>query len=318
MWPGGRTGMADTGRTADHSADAGDAPGEVAEAGAAQTPKPTAASGPAAACTDGPVPPGSGWPDDPAVPATPVARSPAEVSELARGATTLTELAARESVCRACPRLVRWREQIAVTKRRSFQSDCYWGRPVPSWGDERPRLLIVGLAPAAHGGNRTGRIFTGDRSGDWLFASLYRCGFAAKPQSVAAGDGQRLLGARMTAAVRCAPPANRPSPQERDTCSPWLAAELAQTADCVRVIVALGGFAWQASWPVLRAAGFALPRPRPPFRHAGEVGLTVGAAGRPVLLIGCYHPSQQNTFTGRVTHEMLDAVFLRARQVAFP
>ena len=162
---------------------------------------------------------------------------------------------------------------------------AYWGRPVPGWGDERPRVLIVGLAPAAHGGNRTGRIFTGDRSGDWLFGSLHRCGLAAQPQSVAAGDGQRLLGARMAAAVRCAPPANRPSPQERDTCAPWLAAELGQVADCVRVIVALGGFAWQASWPALRAAGFVLPRPRPPFGHGREVGLA-GRCGGPA---GAFH-----------------------------
>ncbi len=264
------------------------------------------------------VPPGSGWPDDPATRATPVARSAAAVSELARGAATMAELAARQSVCRACPRLVAWREQTAAVKRRSFQGERYWGRPVPGWGDERPRVLIVGLAPAAHGGNRTGRIFTGDRSGDWLFGSLYRCGLAARAQSVAAGDGQRLLGVRMAAAVRCAPPANRPSPQERDTCAPWLAAELGQVADCVRVIVALGGFAWQSSWAALRTAGFEVPRPRPPFRHGREVGLVVGASGRPVLFIGCYHPSQQNTFTGRVTHAMLDDVFMRAKQVAFP
>ena len=268
-------------------------------------------------CDGTAVPPGSGWPEDPATRATPVARSAAAVSELAQGAATMAELAARQSVCRACPRLVAWREQIAAVKRRSFQGERYWGRPVPGWGAERPRVLIVGLAPAAHGGNRTGRIFTGDRSGDWLFGSLYRCGLAARAQSVAAGDGQRLLGVRMAAAVRCAPPANRPSPQERDTCAPWLAAELGQVADCVRVIVALGGFAWQSSWAVLHTAGFTVPRPRPPFRHGREVGLVVGTSDRPVLFIGCYHPSQQNTFTGRVTHAMLDDVFRRAKQVAF-
>jgi len=247
-----------------------------------------------------------------------VARGAAEVSKLARGAATMAELAARQSVCRACPRLVAWREQTAAVKRRSFQSERYWGRPVPGWGDERPGVLIVGLAPAAHGGNRTGRVFTGDRSGDWLFGSLYRCGLAVQAGSVAAGDGQRLLGARMAAAVRCAPPANRPSPRERDTCAPWLAAELGQVADCVRVVIALGGFAWQASWPALDAAGFALPRPRPPFGHGREVGLASGETARQVLFIGCYHPSQQNTFTGRVTHDMLDSVFLRAKQVAYP
>ena len=263
------------------------------------------------------VPPGTGWPEDPATQATPVARSAAEVSKLARDAATMAELAARQSVCRACPRLVTWREQTAAVKRRSFQSERYWGRPVPGWGDERPGVLIVGLAPAAHGGNRTGRIFTGDRSGDWLFGSLYRCGLAVQAGSMAAGDGQRLLGARMAAAVRCAPPANRPSLRERDTCAPWLAAELGQVADCVRVIVALGGFAWQASWPALRGAGFTLPRPRPPFGHGREVGLA-GKSALQVLFIGCYHPSQQNTFTGRVTHDMLDAVFLRAKQAAYP
>jgi uracil-DNA glycosylase len=261
-------------------------------------------------------PPGGGWPDDPATPATPVARTAADVRELARTAETMHELAARQSVCSACPRLVGWREHIAVIKRRSFQAERYWGRPVPGWGDERPRVMIIGLAPAAHGGNRTGRIFTGDRSGDWLFGSLHRCGLAVQPQSVAAGDGQRLIGARMAAAVRCAPPDNRPLPAERDTCEPWLAAELARAAAHVRVIVALGGFAWQAAWPPMRAAGYVLPRPRPRFRHGGEVPLTVGKPARPVFLIGCYHPSQQNTFTGRVTEDMLDSVFMRASELA--
>jgi uracil-DNA glycosylase len=179
-------------------------------------------------------------------------------------------------------------------------------------------LLIVGLAPAAHGGNRTGRIFTGDRSGDFLFASLYRCGWAEKPTSVAIGDGQRLLGARMVAAVRCAPPDNKPEPVERDTCAPWLTAELRLVAADLRVIVCLGGFAWQAIWPVLGQCGFALPRPRPRFGHGAEVRLTNQQAltnqqgPGEVLLIGCYHPSQQNTFTGRVTPAMLDAIFTRA------
>ncbi len=263
------------------------------------------------------VPPGSGWPEDPATPDTPVARTAAEVGELASGAQTIAELAARQSVCRACPRLVAWREQAAAVKRRSYQAEPYWGRPVPGWGDQRPRVLIIGLAPAAHGGNRTGRIFTGDRSGDWLFSSLHRCGLAARPDSVTAGDGQRLRGTRIAAVVRCAPPANRPSPDERDTCAPWLTAELAQVAGGLRVVVVLGGFAWQASWPALGAAGFVVPRPRPRFGHGREEDLHLGASGRSVLLIGCYHPSQQNTFTGRVTHAMLDAVFMRARHVAF-
>src|SRR4029077_14881675 len=178
-------------------------------------------------------------------------------------------------------------------------------------------VLIAGLAPAAHGGNRTGRVFTGDRSGDVLFASLYRCGLAALPTSTAAGDGQRLIGARMVAAVRCAPPANKPSVTERDTCAPWLEAEFALVARSARVIVCLGGFAWQAAWPMLRAAGFAVPRPRPKFGHGSEVALAAPAGmGSQVLLLGCYHPSPQNPFTGRVTPAMLDDVFARASREA--
>jgi uracil-DNA glycosylase len=257
---------------------------------------------------------GGGWPGDPAGPGTPVARSREEAARLASGAGTLAELTARQSVCRACPRLVAWREQVAKVRRRAFRDERYWGRPIPGWGSDTPRLLIVGLAPAAHGGNRTGRIFTGDRSGDFLFASLYRCGLAEKPTSVAMGDGQRLLGTRMAAVVRCAPPDNKPEPAERDTCAPWLVAELRLVAADLRVIVCLGGFAWQAMWPVLGATGFAVPRPRPSFGHGVEVRLESGPqAPGGVLLIGCYHPSQQNTFTGRVTPAMLDAVFTRAR-----
>ena len=288
-----------------------------------------------------PVEPGTGWPDDPATPRTPVARSASDVRELAATAGTLGELVARQSVCRACPRLVSWREQVATGKRRSFRAERYWGRPIPGWGDAQPGLAIVGLAPAAHGGNRTGRIFTGDRSGDVLFASLYRCGLAARPDSVAAGDGQRLIGARMLAAVRCAPPANKPTPAERDACAPWLEAELAQVLPSLRVIVCLGAFAWQAVWAPLAAIGFARPRPRPAFGHGTEVilerlpdarersvspspgdsadsGDSRGScdSGGSIVLIGCYHPSQQNTFTGRVTPDMLDSVFNRARQHA--
>jgi len=276
------------------------------------------------------VPPGN-WPCDPAGPHTPVAHGAGDVAMLAEGAATLGELSARQSVCRACPRLVAWREQVASSRRRAFRDERYWGRPIPGWGAERPRLLIVGLAPAAHGGNRTGRVFTGDRSGDFLFASLYRCGLAVQPTSVAIGDGQRLVGTRMAAAVRCAPPDNKPEPAERDTCAPWLVAELRLVAADLRVVVCLGGFAWQAMWPVMRSAGFAVPRPRPAFGHGAEVRLTrlhdpkrrarQESPASPqvpdsVLLIGCYHPSQQNTFTGRVTPEMLDAVFVRARTSA--
>ena len=281
-----------------------------------------------------PVPPGTGWPEDPATASTPVAGDPAQVRDLAASAGSLTELAARESVCRACPRLVDWREEVARIRRRSFQSERYWGRPVPGWGDDHPAILILGLAPAAHGGNRTGRIFTGDRSGDVLFASLYRTGLAAQPTSVRAGDGQRLLGARMSAAVRCAPPANKPEPAERDACAPWLAAELLVSTADLRVIVCLGGFAWQALWPHLAAAGWAVPRPRPPFGHGAEVRVSRAPAASPpapppasagaspgsdpvaLVVLGCYHPSQQNTFTGRVTPAMLDDIFARAGQLA--
>ncbi len=270
----------------------------------------------AAADSLSPVPPGTGWPGDPATSATPAAGSPAAVRALAASAGSLAELTARQSVCRACPRLVEWREQVAVAKRRSFAAERYWGRPIPGWGADQPAVLIVGLAPAAHGGNRTGRIFTGDRSGDVLFASLWRCGLAAKPASVAAGDGQRLLGARMVAAVRCAPPANKPSVAERDACAPWLAAELAHVRSSVRVVVCLGHFAWQAIWPQLGKAGFLLPRPRPAFGHGAEARVASSGGSGEVLLIGCYHPSQQNTFTGRVTDDMLDGVFRRARQQA--
>jgi uracil-DNA glycosylase len=287
---------------------------------------------------NGPVPPGTGWPEDPATAATPVADSAAAVRALAATAGTLAELVARQSVCRACPRLVEWREQVAEQKRRSFMAERYWGRPIPGWGAERPRVLIVGLAPAAHGGNRTGRIFTGDRSGDVLYSSLWRTGLAAQATSTAAGDGQRLVGARMVAAVRCAPPQNKPSVAERDACAPWLTAELGLVADDLRAIVCLGHFAWQAIWPQLAVAGFAVPRPRPPFGHGVEVpvrrasgagaepsgdgGVNGGSSGSsaagettsPLLVIGCYHPSQQNTFTGRVTDVMLDEVFGRARR----
>ncbi len=273
------------------------------------------------------VEPGTGWPGDPATPQTPVARSPGDVRVLAATAGTLDEVVARESVCRACPRLVAWREQVAMTKRRSFQAERYWGRPIPGWGAAQPGVAIVGLAPAAHGGNRTGRIFTGDRSGDVLFASLYRCGLATQPESVVAGDGQQLIGTRMLAAVRCAPPDNKPTPAERVTCAPWLEAELTFMLPSLRVVVCLGAFAWQAIWQPLAAIGFRLPRPRPAFGHGAEVvlwrpGQQPGSSPAPkdspasVRLIGCYHPSQQNTFTGRVTPDMLDAVFRRARVLA--
>ena len=297
----------------------------------------------------GPVPPGTGWPGDLATALTPVAADPAEVVELAASAESLDDLVARQSVCRACPRLVAWRERVAVERRRSFADEQYWGRPIPGWGAEHPGVLIAGLAPAAHGGNRTGRIFTGDRSGDFLFASLYRCGLAVQPTSVTAGDGQRLLGARMIPAVRCAPPDNKPENAERDACEPWFGAELRFIIADLRVIVCLGHYAWQAVWRDLGKAGFAVPKPRPAFGHAAEVQVSLApgsrvaigssggggevspASGSPsadssgvdvehgdLLVLGCYHPSQQNTFTGRVTEPMLDAVFTRAAAYALP
>ncbi|CAI7977120.1 Type-5 uracil-DNA glycosylase [Frankia sp. Hr75.2] len=250
--------------------------------------------------------PGSGWPGDPAVPGTPVARSGPEVATLAGTAPDCDELDARISVCRACPRLVEWREEVAAVRRAAFADQPYWGRPVPSFGPADARTLIVGLAPAAHGGNRTGRIFTGDRSGDWLFTALHRAGLAALGTSVSAGDGQRMTGARVVAVVRCAPPANKPTPTERDTCRPWLVRELELLRPALRSIVVLGGFAWSALWPALARAGYPTPARRVPFGH----GVTADAG--PVRVLGCYHPSQQNTFTGRLTEPMLDAVLAAA------
>ena len=256
-----------------------------------------------------PVPPGAGWPEDPATDATPVARTAAQVRRLA-ATDDLDELGARISMCRACPRLVRWREGVAREKRASFADQPYWGRPIAGWGDDAPGILILGLAPAANGGNRTGRVFTGDSSGDWLFASLHRVGLATQPTSTHAGDGQGLVGARMVATVRCAPPANRPTVAERDTCAPWLRAEIDVVSSSVRVVVALGSYGWGAALTAYRDAGYAVPRPLPKFGHAAEADL----GG--VILLGCYHPSQHNTFTGRLTPDMLDDVFLRARALA--
>ena len=211
--------------------------------------------------------------------------------------------------CRACPRLVEWRESVGRSKRAAFRDDTYWARPVPGFGDPRATILLLGLAPAAHGGNRTGRVFTGDRSGDWLFGALHRAGLANRAESVRAGDGLRLRGAYVTAAVRCAPPANAPTPEERDRCLPYLARELT-ILDRLRVAVVLGGFAYQALWRVLGELGVALPRPRPRFGHGVEVPTAR------LTILGCFHPSQQNTFTGRLTEPMLDAVLHRARALA--
>jgi uracil-DNA glycosylase len=266
-----------------------------------------------------PVPPGTGWPDDPATAETPVAGTPAAVRRLAAQAD-LAELDARVSVCRACPRLVRWREDVARDKRASFADQPYWGRPIAGWGapthgvGDEARILVVGLAPAANGGNRTGRVFTGDSSGDWLFASLHRVGLATRETSVHAGDGQALVGTRMVATVRCAPPANKPTVAERDTCAPWINRELSILAPTLHVVVALGAYGWDGALRALAGAGYAVPRPRPRFAHAARVALARDADE--VTLLGCYHPSQHNTFTGRLTPAMLDAVLERARELS--
>lgn len=208
--------------------------------------------------------------------------------------------------CFACPRLVAWREQVAHEKRAAFVHETYWGRPVPGFGDPDARVVVVGLAPAAHGGNRTGRVFTGDRSGDFLFASMHRTGYANQPTSVARDDGLVLTDAHVSAAVRCAPPANKPTSDERDTCRPYLVREL-RLLPRARVLVVLGAFAYDAVWVTLREMGEQLPARRGRFAHRLEQ-----PAGRYTVL-GSFHPSQQNTFTGKLTPEMLDAVFIRAR-----
>ncbi|MGN6598088.1 MAG: uracil-DNA glycosylase [Actinomycetes bacterium] len=240
-------------------------------------------------------------------PATlPAAGDAADVRSQAGECDDLVALDAAISVCRACPRLVAWREAVASERRKAFRDQEYWGRPIPGWGPEDASVVVVGLAPAAHGGNRTGRIFTGDRSGDWIFAALHRAGLAERPISVDVDDGQALIDTRMVAAVRCAPPDNKPTPGERDTCAGWYDRELELLAPTMRTIVVLGGFAWQALWPSLVRLGYPVPRPRPKFGHGAQVALD------DVLVLGCYHPSQQNTFTGRLTETMLDDVFALA------
>jgi len=258
-----------------------------------------------------PVPPGTGWPGDPAGPTTAVAATAEQVAALAAAARDTADVDAHVSVCRACPRLVAWREAVATTGRRaSFANQPYWGRPGPGFGDVAPRVLVVGLAPAANGTNRTGRLFTGDRSGDWIYAALHRAGYANQPDSVAAGDGLELTGLRIVSAVRCAPPANRPTPEERRTCGQWLDRELALVAPGLRSMLALGAIGWDAALASARRLGWDVPRPRPRFGHGAEV-LLRAADGHPVRLLGSYHVSQQNTFTGRLTEEMLDAVVAR-------
>jgi uracil-DNA glycosylase family 4 len=234
----------------------------------------------------------------------------AEPASIAPALETVAELDDAMIDCRACPRLVAWREQVAETKRAAFAGETYWGRPVPGFGPADARIVIVGLAPAAHGANRTGRMFTGDRSGDVLYAALYAEGLASQPDAVAADDGMTLHGVRITAPVHCAPPQNKPTTAERDTCRPWLLRELQLLAPTMRVVIALGGFGWQVALSELGRAGWSIPRPRPKFGHAAHVELDG------LHLLGSYHVSQQNTFTGRLTPEMLRAVLVQAKGLA--
>jgi uracil-DNA glycosylase family 4 len=260
---------------------------------------------------ESPVPPGAGWPGDPAMPTSPVARTAGQVERLAGRAGSIAELDAVVSVCRACPRLVQWRETVATEgKRASFADQPYWGRPGPGFGDAAPAILVVGLAPAANGTNRTGRMFTGDRSGDWIYAALHRAGYASQPTSTHSGDRQSLTGVRIVAAVRCAPPANKPTPAERHTCGHWLDRDLALAAPGLRSMLALGAIAWGATLASARRLGWAVPRPGPRFAHGADAPLITND-GRPIQLLGSYHVSQQNTFTGRLTEAMLDEVLAR-------
>ncbi len=224
-------------------------------------------------------------------------------------AEVLRDLASEITSCTRCPRLVEWRERCAVEPPRRYRGERYWAKPLPGFGDAKAGIAVVGLAPAAHGGNRTGRVFTGDRSGDWLYAALYRAGLANQPESVSLDDGLRLRGAYVTAVNRCPPPKNRPTTEERDNCLPYLVRELRLLAS-TRVIVALGNYAWAGSLLALGELGAVVPRPRPRFGHGAEA--RVGEW----TMVGCFHPSQQNTFTGRLTEPMLDEVFARARELA--
>jgi uracil-DNA glycosylase family 4 len=257
----------------------------------------------------------------------------------AAAATTVAELDAVLTGCRACPRLTAWREQVAAVKRRAFQDWDYWGRPVPGFGPSDAAIGVIGLAPAAHGGNRTGRAFTGDAAGDFLYAALHAVGLASQPTATRRGDGLALRGVRISMPVHCAPPENKPTPAERDTCRPWLARELDLLSPTLRVLVVLGAFAWDSLPPVLAKAGWAVPRPRPRFGHAAHVALEAAPAApaaptaaesartaadraaAPVPqarlhLLGCYHPSQRNTFTGTLTPAMLESVLLDAARLA--
>ncbi|MFF3749277.1 uracil-DNA glycosylase [Streptomyces sp. NPDC002018] len=243
--------------------------------------------------------------DDDAFPAYQAARSGA-----------LGELDTRITRCRACPRLVAWREQVAATGRAAYRDWEYWGKPVAGFGPADATLLLVGLAPAAHGGNRTGRMFTGDSSGDFLVAALHTVGLASQPRATHRGDGLELRGVRVTAPVHCAPPDNRPTPSERKTCRPWLSAELELLGPRLRTVVALGAFAWQSLLPVLGETGWRVPRPRPAFGHGTHLTLARTGGGRELHVLGSYHPSQRNTFTGLLTAPMLVDLLARAAGLA--
>jgi uracil-DNA glycosylase len=224
-------------------------------------------------------------------------------------ADSLSKIRAEVESCRYCPRLVSWRESAAIDPPRRFRGQTYWARPLPGFGDSKARLVIIGLAPAAHGGNRTGRIFTGDRSGDWLFAALHRAGYSNRAESTRRGDGLRLEDAYVTAVVRCPPPANRPSIEERDNCLPYLVRELRQLRRA-RVLLALGSFAWDGVLLAARQLEIETPRPKPRFGYGAEADLSE------YTLLGCFHPSQQNTFTGKLTEEMIDSILERARKLS--
>ena len=258
-----------------------------------------------------PVAPGTGWPGDTADAGTPVATTPDAVARLAATASR-AELDAAVTLCRACPRLVAWREDVATTKRAAFADQPYWGRPVASFGDPDATALVVGLAPAAHGANRTGRMFTGDRSGDWLYSALHRAGLASQPYATHSGDGLELTGLRIIAPVHCAPPDNKPTTPEKATCAHWLDRDLQLSGTTVRAVMALGSIAWDAVLGSARRLAWGVPRPKPRFGHGAEATLT-RPDGAPVRLVGCYHVSQQNTFTGRLTEPMLDAAIGRLK-----
>ncbi|MFE3542620.1 uracil-DNA glycosylase [Nocardia sp. NPDC059177] len=242
-------------------------------------------------------------------------RGPEQAPSAAGAARTVAELDCLVSSCFACPRLVAWREEVARVKRAAFRDQDYWARPVPGFGPDDASILVVGLAPAANGGNRTGRMFTGDQSGEVLFAALHAVGLSTGAHPVAVDDGIELLGTRLTAPVHCAPPQNKPTAEERHRCAPFLSRELELLADSLAVIVVLGAFGWQALFTVLTEGGWRVPRPRPRFAHGARVRLT-HPDGRAVTVLGCYHVSQHNTFTGRLTPAMLEDILRTAKGIA--